>query len=53
MIENVGRLFVVILFSSYALAVPNKRTLYGKHISHKNFHTEVDERMEKLIQILK
>lgn len=53
MVENLGGVFIVILLSSYALAVLSKRTLYGKHISHMNFHTEVDRRKEKLTQILK
>lgn len=44
MVENLGGLFILILLSSYALAVLSKRTLYGKHISLKNFHTEVDRR---------
>lgn len=53
MIENLGGVFIVILFSSYALAVPSKRAFYGKHISHKNLYTKVNRRKEKLTQILK
>lgn len=34
-------------------AMPSKRTLFGKHISHKNFHMEVDGRKEKTTQALK
>lgn len=34
-------------------AMPSKMTLFGKHISHKNFHMEINGRKEKSSQTLK